>query len=109
MPEQLNLCTINFIVLQASIFPVSKLSGQNQRKANRVRMELSITQPDDWHLHLRDGDLLEAVVSHRFFFFNINLAESIAETNSDSDIVYLSPSLLCWMLFYALILTNLCI
>nr|GMD38399.1 dihydroorotase, mitochondrial isoform X2 [Ipomoea batatas] len=27
-------------------------------------MELSITQPDDWHLHLRDGDLLEAVVSH---------------------------------------------
>ncbi|CAI9768804.1 unnamed protein product [Fraxinus pennsylvanica] len=27
-------------------------------------MELSITQPDDWHLHLRDGKLLEAVVSH---------------------------------------------
>ncbi|XP_076925916.1 dihydroorotase, mitochondrial-like isoform X1 [Bidens hawaiensis] len=29
-----------------------------------VRMELSIAQPDDWHLHLRDGELLEAVVSH---------------------------------------------
>ncbi|KAL5989855.1 Dihydroorotate dehydrogenase (fumarate) [Asimina triloba] len=29
-----------------------------------VKMELSITQPDDWHLHLRDGDLLKAVVSH---------------------------------------------
>ncbi|VFQ61818.1 unnamed protein product [Cuscuta campestris] len=27
-------------------------------------MELSITQPDDWHLHLRDGHLLETVVSH---------------------------------------------
>ncbi|KAI3819264.1 hypothetical protein L1987_13090 [Smallanthus sonchifolius] len=27
-------------------------------------MELSIAQPDDWHLHLRDGELLEAVVSH---------------------------------------------
>ncbi|OVA07746.1 Amidohydrolase 1 [Macleaya cordata] len=27
-------------------------------------MELSLTQPDDWHLHLRDGDLLEAVVTH---------------------------------------------
>lgn len=27
-------------------------------------MELSIAQPDDWHLHLRDGDLLEAVISH---------------------------------------------
>ncbi|KAF8409234.1 hypothetical protein HHK36_005308 [Tetracentron sinense] len=27
-------------------------------------MQLSLTRPDDWHLHLRDGDLLEAVVSH---------------------------------------------
>ncbi|CAI9784414.1 unnamed protein product [Fraxinus pennsylvanica] len=27
-------------------------------------MELSITQPDDWHLHLRDGELLDAIVSH---------------------------------------------
>ncbi|KAL8131423.1 dihydroorotase, mitochondrial isoform X1 [Apium graveolens] len=35
-----------------------------QVKASRARMQLSITKPDDWHLHLRDGDLLEAVVSH---------------------------------------------
>ncbi|XP_076891392.1 dihydroorotase, mitochondrial-like [Bidens hawaiensis] len=27
-------------------------------------MELCITQPEDWHLHLRDGQLLQAVVSH---------------------------------------------
>ncbi|PKA49238.1 Dihydroorotase, mitochondrial [Apostasia shenzhenica] len=27
-------------------------------------MELQVTKPDDWHLHLRDGDLLEAVVLH---------------------------------------------
>ncbi|XP_012074721.1 dihydroorotase, mitochondrial isoform X2 [Jatropha curcas] len=27
-------------------------------------MELTLTRPDDWHLHLRDGDLLEAVVPH---------------------------------------------
>ncbi|XP_068647894.1 dihydroorotase, mitochondrial isoform X2 [Aristolochia californica] len=27
-------------------------------------MELTVTQPDDWHLHLRDGDLLKAVVAH---------------------------------------------
>ncbi|GFS41318.1 pyrimidin 4 [Actinidia rufa] len=27
-------------------------------------MELSITRPDDWHLHLRDGDLLQAVIPH---------------------------------------------
>ncbi|KAI4308627.1 hypothetical protein L6164_031683 [Bauhinia variegata] len=25
-------------------------------------MELTITQPDDWHLHLRDGELLQAVI-----------------------------------------------
>ncbi|KAL8252936.1 hypothetical protein R6Q59_036629, partial [Mikania micrantha] len=29
-----------------------------------VRMELSIAQPDDWHLHLRDGELLKTVISH---------------------------------------------
>lgn len=33
-------------------------------KGYKVRMELCIAQPDDWHLHLRDGQLLEAVVSH---------------------------------------------
>uniref|UniRef100_A0A1D1Y729 Dihydroorotase, mitochondrial n=1 Tax=Anthurium amnicola TaxID=1678845 RepID=A0A1D1Y729_9ARAE len=27
-------------------------------------MELMLTRPDDWHTHLRDGDLLEAVVPH---------------------------------------------
>lgn len=32
-------------------------------------MELSITQPDDWHLHLRDGELLEAVAPHSAFHF----------------------------------------
>ncbi|KAL8232823.1 hypothetical protein R6Q57_002601 [Mikania cordata] len=27
-------------------------------------MELSIAQPDDWRLHLRDGELLKTVISH---------------------------------------------
>lgn len=36
-------------------------------------MELSITKPDDWHLHLRDGDLLEAVVSHRLLKDNFRV------------------------------------
>lgn len=32
-------------------------------------MELTITQPDDWHLHLRDGELLQAVAPHSANFF----------------------------------------
>ncbi|KAF5741615.1 hypothetical protein HS088_TW10G00619 [Tripterygium wilfordii] len=27
-------------------------------------MNFTLTLPDDWHLHLRDGDLLQAVVPH---------------------------------------------
>ncbi len=27
-------------------------------------MELEITQPDDWHLHLRDGELMKTVLAH---------------------------------------------
>nr|XP_043606529.1 dihydroorotase, mitochondrial isoform X2 [Erigeron canadensis] len=44
----------------------SKLDNSNIRgsRVYRTRMELTIAQPDDWHLHLRDGELLEAVVSH---------------------------------------------
>lgn len=26
-------------------------------------MQITLTRPDDWHLHLRDGDLLDAVIS----------------------------------------------
>ncbi|RZJ23801.1 MAG: dihydroorotase, partial [Haliea sp.] len=26
--------------------------------------EITITRPDDWHLHVRDGDALQAVVPH---------------------------------------------
>ncbi|XP_059631602.1 dihydroorotase, mitochondrial-like isoform X2 [Cornus florida] len=44
--------------------PFARVGGPIQVKAERSKMELSITRPDDWHLHLRDGDLLEAVVSH---------------------------------------------
>ncbi len=31
-----------------------------------VKQLLTITQPDDWHLHLRDNDGLAAVAPHRF-------------------------------------------
>ncbi|CAH9116590.1 unnamed protein product [Cuscuta europaea] len=49
---------------KASFSHVSNLSGQTQNKTNGLNLELSITQPDDWHLHLRDAHLLKAVVSH---------------------------------------------
>ncbi|KAJ0453726.1 putative dihydroorotase [Helianthus annuus] len=42
----------------------SNIGGFKRFKSYGTRMELSIAQPDDWHLHLRDGELLEAVVSH---------------------------------------------
>uniref|UniRef100_A0A5B7BKU6 Dihydroorotase, mitochondrial n=1 Tax=Davidia involucrata TaxID=16924 RepID=A0A5B7BKU6_DAVIN len=44
--------------------PFAKIGAPILLKEKRAKMELSITRPDDWHLHLRDSDLLEAVVSH---------------------------------------------
>ncbi|KAK1567094.1 hypothetical protein Q3G72_008097 [Acer saccharum] len=44
--------------------PIAKIGGSKQLKSKGLRMELTITQPDDWHLHLRDGDLLKAIVPH---------------------------------------------
>lgn len=33
---------------------------------SQLQEQLIITRPDDWHLHLREGGVLEAVVPHRF-------------------------------------------
>ncbi|KAJ6741327.1 DIHYDROOROTASE [Salix purpurea] len=44
--------------------PSSKIEGSRQLKCKASKMELTITQPDDWHLHLRDGEVLQAVVPH---------------------------------------------
>lgn len=46
-------------------FPTTKFEGSNQLRYKETKMDLTITRPDDWHLHLRDGELLEAVVPHR--------------------------------------------
>lgn len=48
----------------SSRFAFAKIEPPNQVKRKAAKMELTITRPDDWHLHLRDGDLLEAVVPH---------------------------------------------
>ncbi|CAL5342636.1 unnamed protein product [Camellia sinensis] len=45
-------------------FGIALQMGLNQLKTKGAKMELSMTQPDDWHLHLCDGDLLEGVSSH---------------------------------------------
>ncbi|XP_048422248.1 dihydroorotase, mitochondrial isoform X1 [Pyrus x bretschneideri] len=45
-------------------FPSSNFEGSNKFRCKGVKMELTITRPDDWHVHLRDGELLQAVVPH---------------------------------------------
>jgi dihydroorotase len=35
-----------------------------QTKANTKPQEITITRPDDWHLHVRDGVAMQAVVPH---------------------------------------------
>src|SRR5690606_31051983 len=38
-------------------------AGMNASPSTRPGTRLSIAPPDDWHLHLRDGDALRAVVA----------------------------------------------
>jgi dihydroorotase len=38
------------------------LKQASKIRSNNTMNELTITQPDDWHLHLRDGEALQAVV-----------------------------------------------
>ena len=43
--------------------------GDNQRVFPRrtpsgMTQQITITRPDDWHLHLRDGDALATTVPH---------------------------------------------
>lgn len=57
---------IKTLVLPCNVlkFNSAKIEGRNLSKSRGTRMELTLTQPDDWHLHLRDGSLLEAVLPH---------------------------------------------
>ncbi|KAJ3670997.1 hypothetical protein LUZ60_008423 [Juncus effusus] len=42
----------------------SRLRLTTARAAAQMAEELTITRPDDWHLHLRDGALLRSVLPH---------------------------------------------
>ncbi|XP_059290166.1 dihydroorotase, mitochondrial isoform X1 [Lycium ferocissimum] len=53
-----------FFPSKISHIPVVRFGRKSSFKAYSAKMELSITRPDDWHLHLRDGDVLNAVVPH---------------------------------------------
>ncbi|KAI9086784.1 hypothetical protein K1719_031378 [Acacia pycnantha] len=51
-----------FLPYQVLNFPSKKFEVHKHLRYKGPKMELTITQPDDWHLHLRDGDLLKAVI-----------------------------------------------
>jgi dihydroorotase len=52
-------------------------------------MEITLTRPDDWHVHLRDGDLLKLAVGHTARQF----ARAIAMPNLDPPVVTTSQAL----------------
>ncbi|GLT35191.1 hypothetical protein SLA2020_096630 [Shorea laevis] len=54
----------SFLPCKVLKFPWAKVEGSRQLKCKGPRMELTLVQPDVWHLHLRDGELLQAVVPH---------------------------------------------
>lgn len=75
---------------KTSFFPYAKTEELNLVKCKGTKMELTMTQPDDWHLHLRDGDMLEAVVSHSATHFGRgiimpNLKPPITTTSAAVD------------------------
>ncbi|KAK4255517.1 hypothetical protein QN277_008511 [Acacia crassicarpa] len=51
-----------FLPYQVLNFATKKFEVHKHLRYKGPKMELTITQPDDWHLHLRDGDLLKAVI-----------------------------------------------
>ncbi|KAI8563533.1 hypothetical protein RHMOL_Rhmol03G0118000 [Rhododendron molle] len=55
------------VYLVLNVPSVNVVGRLNPVKATGAKMEVSVTRPVDWHLHLRDGDLLQAVISHRSF------------------------------------------
>ncbi|XP_039015799.1 dihydroorotase, mitochondrial-like [Hibiscus syriacus] len=45
-------------------YPPRNFDLSRKSKYGRPKMELTLTRSDDWHLHLRDADLLQAVAPH---------------------------------------------
>ena len=47
---------------------LSNLSAEPSQSTSNA-LEITITRPDDWHVHLRDGEALSRVVAHTAFQF----------------------------------------
>ena len=41
-----------------------RLPGRNQLRCAAMVAQHTMIKPDDWHLHLRDGDGMASVISH---------------------------------------------
>ncbi|KAH9609106.1 hypothetical protein KSS87_004472 [Heliosperma pusillum] len=50
--------------INVSSYPILKIPRSSKANFGATKMELTLTRPDDWHLHLRDGDLLAAVAPY---------------------------------------------
>jgi dihydroorotase len=50
------------MLLMVELFSMADLSGGPTPAIHRSMQTLTITRPDDWHLHLRDGAALQAVL-----------------------------------------------
>lgn len=46
--------------------PRPNLRAAAMAATSQQQEQLIITRPDDWHLHVREGEVLEAVLPHRF-------------------------------------------
>ncbi len=46
------------------IYSTCKILTYSQLNQTKIMSEFSLIAPDDWHLHVRDGDLLSTVINH---------------------------------------------
>ncbi|ONK79075.1 uncharacterized protein A4U43_C01F2640 [Asparagus officinalis] len=62
-PHSMNSFTIQSFAGLSTSTPSSKPLSLKSSPSTKME-QLRITKPDDWHLHLRDGDLLQFVAPH---------------------------------------------
>ncbi|KAK9747601.1 hypothetical protein RND81_02G002500 [Saponaria officinalis] len=58
------MISISVLTCKVSSIAVPGIARSTKANFKASKMELTLTRPDDWHLHLRDGDLLAAVAPY---------------------------------------------